>query len=56
MDGDQVPFLFRACLDQRIFIEISKEPYFYVSLTTHGVWNGGMKFSFPIKWLAFFMK
>jgi hypothetical protein len=33
-----------ACLDGRIFIGISKEFNSYVLLTSHGDWNGGIKF------------
>jgi hypothetical protein len=43
----------RAYLDWRNFIGISKESNSYVLLTSHGVWNGGMKFSFPMERLAF---
>jgi hypothetical protein len=38
-------------LDWMNFIRILKESNF--SLTSHGVWNGGMKFSFPMEMLAF---
>jgi hypothetical protein len=43
--------VFRAWLDWMNFIRILKESNF--SLTSHGVWNGGMKFSFPMEMLAF---
>jgi len=43
----------RSCLNWRNFIEITKESNSYVLLTSHVVWNRGMKFFFPMKSLAF---
>ena len=43
----------RAYLDLRNFIRISHESNSYVLLTSHSVWNGGMKFSSPMEILAF---
>ena len=45
--------IFRACLDWRNFIGISKKSNSYVLLTSHGVWNREMKFSFSMERLAF---